>query len=371
MTSVKLAGVSKRYPNGFEAVHGLNLDVDSGEFIALVGPSGCGKSTTLRMIAGLEEISAGELLINGERANEKSPKERQIGMVFQSYALYPHMTARENIAFGLTLQRLPKAEIEQRVEQVATKLQINELLDRKPKEMSGGQRQRVAMARSVARRPNIFLFDEPLSNLDAQLRAEMRIEISTLQRELKATSFYVTHDQVEAMTLADRVVLLCAGIVQQIGPPLELHDHPANRFVATFIGSPTMNIIRTELTHTGLQILDWQIALDTNRVQSLHTSGVNVGDRLDLGIRPHQIDVQFDHQTTESQTGIITIIKAIEPLGSETICYCQPIKQTLDKPIVVKVASGLKVDRGQRCILSFDPHHIHLFTADEEGVRLP
>jgi ABC-type sugar transport system ATPase subunit len=371
MTSVKLAGVSKRYSNGFEAVHGLNLDVGSGEFIALVGPSGCGKSTTLRMIAGLEEISAGELLINGERANEKSPKERQIGMVFQSYALYPHMTARENIAFGLTLQRLPKAEIEQRVEQVATKLQINELLDRKPKEMSGGQRQRVAMARSVARRPNIFLFDEPLSNLDAQLRAEMRIEISTLQRELKATSFYVTHDQVEAMTLADRVVLLCAGIVQQIGPPLELHDHPANRFVATFIGSPTMNIIRTELTHSGLQILDWLVTLDTNRVQSLHTSGVNVGDRLDLGIRPHQIDVQFDHQTTESQTGIITIIKAIEPLGSETICYCQPIKQTLDKPIVVKVASGLKVDRGQRCILSFDPHHIHLFTADEEGVRLP
>ena len=246
MTAVQLTGVGKRYPNGFQAVHKLNLRVESGELVALVGPSGCGKSTTLRMIAGLEEISSGELLISGARANDLAPKDRGIGMVFQSYALYPHMTVYDNIAFGLKLQKLPLDEIDERVKQVAQQLKIDKLLMRKPKQMSGGQRQRVAMARAVARRPQIFLFDEPLSNLDAQLRAEMRVEISKLHRELKTTSFYVTHDQVEAMTLADRVVLLKDGHIQQVGAPMELHDLPANRFVATFIGSPTMNIIRAQ-----------------------------------------------------------------------------------------------------------------------------
>lgn len=371
MTTVVLAGVSKRYPNGFEAVKDLNLDVKSGELIALVGPSGCGKSTTLRMIAGLEEISTGELLINQERANEKAPKEREIGMVFQSYALYPHMTTRENIAFGLTLQRLPQADIDQRVEQVAKKLQIDSLLDRKPKEMSGGQRQRVAMARAVARQPKIFLFDEPLSNLDAQLRAEMRIEISKLQRELKATSFYVTHDQVEAMTLADRVVLLCAGVVQQIGSPLELHDLPANRFVATFIGSPTMNIIKAHMTHSGIELLNWQLTFNSERLQSLEQAGMAVGSALDLGIRPHHIEAYFPQQDHEDGEGIHTSVEAIEPLGSETICYCQPTQDPLLKPIIVRLSSEIRVERGQRCILSFELSHIHLFTADEDGKRLP
>lgn len=380
MTHVKIEGLTKRYPNGFEAVTDLHLDVKPGELIALVGPSGCGKSTTLRMIAGLEEISEGTLLINGERANDLPPKARQIGMVFQSYALYPHMTVRENIAFGLTLQKLPKDEIDQRVERVSKKLQIHALLDRKPKQMSGGQRQRVAMARAVARQPSIFLFDEPLSNLDAQLRAEMRIEINKLQKEMKATSFYVTHDQVEAMTLADRVVLLRDGQVQQIGPPLELHDRPENRFVATFIGSPTMNLINVELTKNGLSLLGRELLLPSERYDALINAGLNTGSSLDLGIRPHQLEARFNEEGNEKSEelkngDLWATVEFVEPLGSETICYCFPDISSGDqpstKPIVLKVSSEVKINRGQRLILKFKPEHLHLFSADEKGERLP
>ena len=374
MTSVKLIGVAKCYPNGFEAVQNLSLEVQSGEFIAFVGPSGCGKSTTLRMIAGLEDISSGKLLIDDEYANDKAPKDRGVAMVFQSYALYPHMSVRENIAFALQLQKLPQSEIDERVESVAKKLQIFTLLDRKPKEMSGGQRQRVAMARAIARQPKIFLFDEPLSNLDAQLRAEMRVEITKLQNELKTTSFYVTHDQVEAMTLADRVVLLKSGAVQQIGPPLELHDQPANRFVATFIGSPTMNVIRTEIQDNSLYFSGFNFALSNDRIQRLQTQGFSQGMKVDLGIRPHQIelhDQDEDSSAVESaKLGLSVYLEAIEPLGSESICYCKAVEAQNEQTLVVKLGAERKVQRGKHYVLSFKEEHIHLFKTDEEGMRL-
>ena len=377
MTSVKLIGVAKRYPNGFEAVQNLNLEVQSGEFIAFVGPSGCGKSTTLRMIAGLEDITSGELLIEDEYANDKAPKDRGVAMVFQSYALYPHMSVRENIAFALQLQKLPQPEIDERVESVAKKLQIFPLLDRKPKEMSGGQRQRVAMARAIARQPKIFLFDEPLSNLDAQLRAEMRVEITKLQNELKTTSFYVTHDQVEAMTLADRVVLLKSEVVQQIGPPLDLHDLPANRFVATFIGSPTMNIVRSELQNTGLRFCGFDFGLSSERLASLKSQGLELGSEVDLGIRPHQIDLLDVEESEISSSsvsgphqGLLVCLEAIEPLGSESICYCKAVDSSTEQTLVVKLGAERKLQRGKRYRLSFKEEHIHLFMSDEEGIRL-
>lgn len=379
MTAVKLSGICKRYPNGHEAVKSLDLEVASGELVALVGPSGCGKSTTLRMIAGLEEISEGELLIDGRRANELAPKDRGIGMVFQSYALYPHMTARENITFGLKLQKLPEDEISDRVHRVARQLKIDELLDRKPKQMSGGQRQRVAMARAVARRPDIFLFDEPLSNLDAQLRAEMRIEINQLHRSQGTTSFYVTHDQVEAMTLADRVVLLKKGELQQVGPPMELYDHPANRFVAMFIGSPTMNMISAQLTDKGLTFYGIDLTLTEERYAQLVEHGLVKGDGVYLGIRPHQLVAQVGVASALLQEDELrTTIEVIEPLGNETLCYVRPLIETQTDErsehkaplIVVRVESHVSIQSGDQLCLSFPAEALHLFHSDEAGRRL-
>ena len=374
MTSVSLKGIGKRYPNGYQAVHQLDLEVQPGELIALVGPSGCGKSTTLRMIAGLEEITSGELYIDGIRANDLPPKDRGIGMVFQSYALYPHMTARQNITFGLKLQRLPEQEIEDRVNEVAQQLKISDLLDRKPKQMSGGQRQRVAMARAIARRPDIFLFDEPLSNLDAQLRAEMRVEISRLQRELKATSFYVTHDQVEAMTLADRVVLLKDGRLQQIGAPIELYRSPANRFVATFIGSPTMNMMMGERTSSGMMISGTDLHLSEARQRTLTQKEVTLGETLELGIRPHEIGLSVTQREAEHSPSVLRgEIEVIEPLGSETLCYVRLSGETDTHQlplVIVRVESTVPVQRGDWVDLALNEDAIHLFRADEEGERL-
>jgi multiple sugar transport system ATP-binding protein len=247
MASVELTGIHKTYEGDVHVVKGIDLTIEDGEFLVLVGPSGCGKSTTLRMIAGLESISEGELKIGDRRVNDVAPKDRDIGMVFQSYALYPHMTVRENIAFGLVLRKMPKAEIDARVEEVAATLQLSELLNRRPGKLSGGQRQRVAMGRALARSPQVFLFDEPLSNLDAALRVEMRTELAGLHRRLGTTMVYVTHDQVEAMTLATRIAVLHEGVLQQVGSPLDLYQKPANTFVAGFIGSPSMNLIEGEL----------------------------------------------------------------------------------------------------------------------------
>ena len=252
MSSVQLKNVCKKYPNGYEAVKDFNLDIQDKEFIIFVGPSGCGKSTTLRMVAGLEDISSGELIIDGKVMNDVEPKDRDIAMVFQSYALYPHMSVYDNMAFSLKLKKVPKDEIDKKVREAARILDLEKLLDRKPRALSGGQRQRVAMGRAIVRSPKVFLMDEPLSNLDAKLRGQMRVEISKLHQRLGSTIIYVTHDQTEAMTLGTRIVVMKDGIVQQIDTPQNLYDHPCNKFVAGFIGSPQMNMIAADVVAKGM-----------------------------------------------------------------------------------------------------------------------
>ncbi len=301
MASISLHGIEKRYGADVHVVKRLDLEIKDGEFVVLVGPSGCGKSTTLRMIAGLETISAGELLIDGVRANDMAPGDRDLAMVFQSYALYPHMSVRENIAFGLVVRKVDKAEIATRTDDAAAMLGLKELLDRKPKQLSGGQRQRVAMARAVVRRPKAFLFDEPLSNLDAKLRMEVRAEIASLRRRFGTTTVYVTHDQVEAMTLADRVVVLSDGVAQQIGTPLEVFRQPANRFVATFLGTPTMNVVA---------------------VDALRLSGLPAG-ATEVGVRPH--DVVASAKGAFSGDELVEVgamvVTHIERLGQESFVF--------------------------------------------------
>ena len=293
MAEVKLVNLDKSYDDGKSYVlRNINLDINDGEFVAFVGPSGCGKSTLLRMICGLEDITSGDLSIEQERVNDIPPNERRVGMVFQSYALYPHMTVRENMAFGLKLSKLDKKVINERVEEAARTLQLEPLLDRKPKAMSGGQRQRVAIGRSIVQEPRVFLFDEPLSNLDVSLRVQMRQELARLHSRLKTTAIYVTHDQVEAMTLADKIVVLsplaegAESNLEQVGAPLELYHHPKNRFVAGFIGSPKMNFFRGEIVATGSETT--QVKLETGEmIQTFNnTSSAATGDKVTLGIRP-------------------------------------------------------------------------------------
>src|SRR5216684_3183335 len=284
MTSIVLEGISKRFGD-IAVIQGIDLEVAPGEFVVFVGPSGCGKSTLLRMIAGLEEISAGQLLIDGERMNEVPAAERGIAMVFQSYALYPHMSVYKNLAFGLETARLPRAEIDARVRKAAGILQIDALLERKPKALSGGQRQRVAIGRAIVREPRILLFDEPLSNLDAELRVQMRVEIAKLHEDVGATMIYVTHDQVEAMTMADKIVVLRAGRIEQVGAPLDLYNRPANRFVAGFIGSPKMNFLAADARETAgggttLSLAGCALQLP------LRPAGAALGDGAVLGVRP-------------------------------------------------------------------------------------
>ncbi|MGZ5377285.1 MAG: ABC transporter ATP-binding protein [Mycobacterium sp.] len=288
MAEIVLDRVTKSYPNGAAAVKDLSITIADGEFIILVGPSGCGKSTTLNMIAGLEDISSGELSIGGERVNEKAPKDRDIAMVFQSYALYPHMTVRQNIAFPLTLAKMNKAEIAQKVDEAAKVLDLTAFLDRKPAQLSGGQRQRVAMGRAIVRNPKAFLMDEPLSNLDAKLRVQMRSEIARLQDKLGTTTVYVTHDQTEAMTLGDRVVVLLAGEVQQIGTPEELYNRPANLFVAGFIGSPAMNFFPATITDVGVRLPFGEVTL-TQEVHDLLTRHQTPNNVI-VGIRPEHLE---------------------------------------------------------------------------------
>lgn len=288
MAEIVLDRVTKSYPNGATAVHELSMTIADGEFIILVGPSGCGKSTTLNMIAGLEDITSGELRIGGERVNEKAPKDRDIAMVFQSYALYPHMTVRQNIAFPLTLAKLKKDEIARKVDEAAKILDLNELLDRKPGQLSGGQRQRVAMGRAIVRDPKAFLMDEPLSNLDAKLRVQMRAEIARLQDRLGTTTVYVTHDQTEAMTLGDRVVVLLAGVAQQIGTPEDLYNRPANLFVAGFIGSPAMNFFPATITDVGVRLPFGEVTLTQENHDLLARR--NAPTNVIVGIRPEHFE---------------------------------------------------------------------------------
>jgi multiple sugar transport system ATP-binding protein len=322
MAEVKLRKIVKKYDE-VEAVRGIDLDIADHEFVVLVGPSGCGKSTTLRMIAGLEDITGGDILIGGHVVNDVPPKDRDIAMVFQNYALYPHMTVAQNMSFGLRLKRYPKAEIKKRVDEAARILDIKELLERKPKALSGGQRQRVAMGRAIVRNPKVFLFDEPLSNLDAKLRVQMRTEIKKVHQQVRTTTVYVTHDQVEAMTLADRVVVMNHGIIEQVGTPQELYHSPKTRFVAGFIGSPAMNFIpcRLENGGGGLSVrLNDQLSFPVPASRAEHYRGHTQNSKLLLGLRPEHITEAHAHLEA-GEVPFDANLDVTEPMGMETLVY--------------------------------------------------
>jgi multiple sugar transport system ATP-binding protein len=321
MAEVSLRNVTKRF-DAVEAVRGINLDIPDNELVVLVGPSGCGKSTTLRMIAGLEEVTSGDILIGGEVVNDLPPKDRDIAMVFQNYALYPHMTAFENMSFGLKLRKVGKDEIKKRVDEAARILDISELLNRKPKALSGGQRQRVAMGRAIVRNPKVFLFDEPLSNLDAKLRVQMRIEIKRVHQMVKTTTVYVTHDQVEAMTLADRVVVMNNGSIEQIAKPQELYHRPRTRFVAGFIGSPAMNFVRCRLEQNGSDLrvrLCDTISLPVPAARAMHFRQL-AGSELIFGLRPEHI-TEPRRNDREQNCEFAVALDIVEPMGMETLVY--------------------------------------------------
>ncbi len=317
MASVRLNGIDKTFGEGPKVLHGVNLEIKDGEFVVFVGPSGCGKSTLLRIIAGLEEATAGEIYIGDELANDIPPAKRGTAMVFQSYALYPHMTVAENMGFSLKLAGRPKAEIKQSVQRAAEILQIVPLLERTPRQLSGGQRQRVAIGRAIVRKPKVFLFDEPLSNLDAALRVQMRIELSKLHDELGSTMIYVTHDQVEAMTLGDRIVVLNGGIVEQVGSPLDLYDNPANLFVATFLGSPKMNLLKAQTTGRKGNELTLRIG-DAGQVAINAKGDVAIPEgELTLGMRPEHLEL------CKPEEGLRGKVDLIEELGDSTVIYSE------------------------------------------------
>jgi multiple sugar transport system ATP-binding protein len=354
MASVEIRDVRKSF--GTTAViHGVSIDISDGEFVILVGPSGCGKSTLLRMIAGLESITAGEIRIGNRVVNNVPPKERDIAMVFQNYALYPHMTVADNMAFSLKLRRAPKAEIQQRVNRAAEILGLQNYLDRYPRQLSGGQRQRVAMGRAIVRDPQVFLFDEPLSNLDAKLRVQMRTEIKELHQRLKTTTVYVTHDQIEAMTMADKIVVMHDGIVEQIGAPLELYDYPANLFVAGFIGSPAMNFIKGKVVAGDPP----QVVTDTGIVLPVKDLAPGMDGRpVIYGIRP-------EHFVIDSEKGIPVEVSVVEPTGSET----QVFARLGGQDIVGVFRERIAVGPGDKLPLSPDPNLVHLFD-QETGRRI-
>ncbi len=322
MAEVKLDKINKVYPNGFQATHDLSIEIKDGEFLVLVGPSGCGKSTALRMVAGLEEISSGTLSIDDRVVNDVEPKDRDIAMVFQNYALYPHMTVADNIGFALKLAKIPKAEIKDRVSKAATILDLTEQLDRKPGQLSGGQRQRVAMGRAIVRQPKAFLMDEPLSNLDAKLRVAMRAEIASLQRELGVTTLYVTHDQVEAMTMGDRVAVLNKGYLMQVASPQELYDEPENVFVAGFIGSPSMNLMEGVL---GGSASDPTVTIGNFTVSIPPITSGNLGDYIGktvvVGLRPEDMEDAVTVDTPDPKRTIASSARLVESLGSEIIVH--------------------------------------------------
>lgn len=387
MAEIVLDRVTKSYADGATAVKDLSITIADGEFIILVGPSGCGKSTTLNMIAGLEEISSGELSIGGERVNEKAPKDRDIAMVFQSYALYPHMTVRQNIAFPLTLAKLSKATITQKVDEAAKVLDLTDLLDRKPAQLSGGQRQRVAMGRAIVRNPKAFLMDEPLSNLDAKLRVQMRSEIARLQNKLGTTTVYVTHDQTEAMTLGDRVVVLLAGEVQQIGTPDELYHRPANLFVAGFIGSPAMNFFPATITDIGVRLPFGEVTLGQGVLDLLarqpHPNSVIVG------IRPEHLEDAsvLDGYARISASMFDVTVDMVESLGADKYLHfksegagaraAQLAELASESGVgenefVARVSTESPAKKGDTVQLAFDTSKLVIFDADTgKNLTLP
>ncbi|MCY1511475.1 sn-glycerol-3-phosphate import ATP-binding protein UgpC [compost metagenome] len=355
MSELQLSDVRKSYGN-FEVIKGVDLDIKTGEFVVFVGPSGRGKSTLLRMIAGLEEITSGDLTIDGERMNDVDPSKRGIAMVFQSYALYPHMTVRENMGFALRFAGVPKAEIEQRVGEAANILELGALLDRKPKQLSGGQRQRVAIGRAIVRHPKIFLFDEPLSNLDAELRVHMRIEIARLHKKLATTIIYVTHDQVEAMTLADKIVVMRGGVVEQVGSPLDLYDDPANLFVAGFIGSPKMNFLKGIVDAGGTQV---RLPDFGNATIPVAIKEATPGSSVTIGIRP-------EHFGDSGAASLDLTIDMLEHLGGETFAYARHGDGEL---IIIETKNGRGLKSGDSIAARFDPAAVLVFDADGRRLR--
>ena len=372
MASLNLEHIYKKYPNGFEAVKDFNLDIEDKEFIIFVGPSGCGKSTTLRMIAGLEDISSGTLKIDGKVMNDVEPKDRDIAMVFQNYALYPHMTVYDNMAFGLKLRKAPKDEIDKMVRNAAKILDLTNLLDRKPKALSGGQRQRVAMGRAIVRNPKVFLMDEPLSNLDAKLRAQMRVELVKLHKQLDTTIIYVTHDQTEAMTLGTKIVVMKDGLIQQVGAPQSIYDNPVNLFVAGFLGSPSMNFfqctVKAEENNRTALLLD-----DAKTVKKVYldgTRGKQIADRYNgrhviLGIRPEDIYEIEEAKKLGIENDSVDVDEPVvnrEMLGAEVILYFDEQGKTL----AVRLNPENQTKVGEKVSLYFDMDKAHVFDPETE-----
>ena len=357
MAGVSVRKVVKAYEGGVQAVRGIDLEIADHEFVVLVGPSGCGKSTTLRMIAGLEEISGGEILIGGTVVNDVPPRDRDIAMVFQNYALYPHMSVRENMAFGLKLRKFPKAEISKRVDEAARMLDLTPLLERKPKALSGGQRQRVAMGRAIVRNPKVFLFDEPLSNLDAKLRVQMRTEIKKVHQLVPTTTVYVTHDQIEAMTLADRVVVMNAGIIEQVGPPQELYHHPATKFVAGFIGSPAMNFLPARLVGDAgtlaVQLDDGQTLPIPSARMARYAPHHNAP--MLLGLRPEHLTDMLDPNRPDLAPMRLTV-DVVEPMGMETLVHFFQGKAAA----IARVSPDSTARPGEVLTLQADMTNMHL-----------
>ncbi|MBQ6528044.1 MAG: sn-glycerol-3-phosphate ABC transporter ATP-binding protein UgpC [Clostridia bacterium] len=371
MASVSLKHIYKVYQGGVTAVSDFCLDIEDKEFIVLVGPSGCGKSTTLRMVAGLEEISDGELYIGDKLMNDVAPKDRDIAMVFQNYALYPHMTVFDNMAFGLKLRKTPKDEIKRRVEEAAKILDIAHLLNRKPKALSGGQRQRVALGRAIVREPKVFLFDEPLSNLDAKLRVAMRTEITKLHQRLQTTFIYVTHDQTEAMTMASRIVVMKDGVVQQVDTPQNLYDFPGNEFVAGFIGSPQMNFFNVRLSKEGQDVVatfgDNKIVVPNFKIAKFVDESY-IGKEVIMGIRPENIDDGAEFLEKYSTATINVNVEVTEQMGSETYLYLTTTGK--DGNIIARVDPRTASRAGDKIRVAFDVNHLHFFDKDTEKTIL-
>ena len=387
MASLKLQDIYKVYQSGVTAVTDFTLDIEDKEFIVFVGPSGCGKSTTLRMIAGLEEISDGDLYIDGKRMNDVQPKDRDIAMVFQNYALYPHMTVYDNMAFGLKLRKKPKAEIDEKVKEAARILGLETYLQRKPKALSGGQRQRVALGRAIVREPKVFLLDEPLSNLDAKLRAQMRTEITKLHHRLATTFIYVTHDQVEAMTMGTRIVVMKDGLIQQVDAPQKLYDYPANLFVAGFIGTPQMNFFDAVLTKDadGRVFVEFEgnkVALPKAKADKIINGDdyFNTGKPVVFGVRPEDLHDEEGFINNSRDTVIDVKVEVVEKLGAETLLYCVfakdeavetddgKVRSLVDSAtqMIAKVDSRSKTERDQVIDLAIDIMHSHLFDKETE-----
>lgn len=361
MAEVRLKNITKQYDNKIIAVRDANLDIKDKEFMVLVGPSGCGKSTLLRMIAGLEEISDGVLAIDGIRMNEVIPKDRDIAMVFQNYALYPHMSVYDNMAFGLKLRKFPSKEIKKRVEDAADILGLSDLLDRKPKELSGGQRQRVAVGRAIIRKPKVFLFDEPLSNLDAKLRVQMRLEISKLHQQLGATMIYVTHDQTEAMTMGDRITVLKDGLIQQVDTPLNLYNYPVNHFVAGFIGSPAMNFFRGRVLMAAGSNVSFETDESSFELPDEFRIGLQpyLGQEIVMGIRPEHIFL------SDGNNKFLTLKKKVEvtePVGNETFFYFS--NADITQCVRIK-EGGIEVNRGDEVEFAFEKNRLYFFSPDD------